>query len=298
MRTLLLTFVICYSISLDAQPVYNYLDNSSEWRYFSSDISTATYSWTTEYFDGDTIINGITYYKKYIIRKDSSLQTGDVTISQPIARPFIRENAELQFISTWGDGTEWVSEDFSLTIGDFFPWISCPIFSIDTVYLGTTALKRYAPETPPIQDVDAYVEGIGNTGPFCTTGIDGFSHHVCYSKANDTISFNPNIYNFPIPCNSFVNPLRTDIPTSLDQSLGQTSFKIYPNPARNNIIIQHRLKSPVEIRIYDISGTLRQQHHNVVSGKGLSIEGLAKGFYILGYYSDNSLIESAKLIKE
>lgn len=298
MRTLLLTFFICYAIFLSAQPVSNYLDYSSEWRYFTSESSTGTRIWTTVYFDGDTIINGFTYYKRYYIRKDSSLQTGNVNISGPVFRPYLRENSNQQFLGTWGDGYEWLEEDFSLMPGDTLPWISCPIFSIDTVYLGITPLKRYSPEFPPLPDVDSYVEGIGKTGPYCSTGIDGFSHHVCYIKGNDTISFNSTLYNFLIPCTSFVEPIRNDIPTTIVNPFDVSKLKIHPNPTANDFIIQHDLKSPVALRIYDISGIVQQQHSNVVSGQRLSIDGLPKGFYIVGCYSDERLIGSVKLIKE
>ena len=292
MKALFLSFFIACTIFLNAQP--NYLDNSSQWHTYGWAASYNEHTFITTYLDGDTIINGLTYYKEYTFRKDSSTLFG-VTISGPGITSYIRENSNQQFIRPDGFGNEWVVADFSLMIGDTLPLTGCPIFSIDTIYFGATPLKRYAEEFPPLQNIDNYyVEGIGKTAPFCEPGIDGYSYMVCYIKGNDTLQLNT----APFLCSSFLEPVRNNMPTNIVAPQDKSKLKIFPNPASDAIMIQHDFNHMVDVRIYDISGSERLHYDNVVSGQNLSIDKLAKGFYIVGHYSDNKLIGSTKLIKE
>lgn len=298
MKALFLSFFIFYSIFLGAQPISNYLDYSSEWRSLFSDFSSATDTYTTYYLDGDTILNGFTYYKQYRLNKYVYLQTGNELISGPFFESYIRENSNQQFVKTNDAGDVWIDSDFSLTIGDTLPWLSCPIFSIDTVYLGATPLKRYSTEFPPIQNADSYIEGIGKTGPFCSTGIDGFGYHVCYIKGNETILLNSAFANSTVLCGNFPVPVRNYLPTRVDDLIDESTFEIYPNPASNNFMISHDHNAPIDLRIYNISGSVLQQHYDVSSGQRISVEKLPKGFYIVGTFSNDQLIRSVKLIKE
>jgi len=95
-----------------------------------------------------------------------------------------------------------------------------------------------------------------------------------------------------------VKDIYNDVSTEVKDILPEHAVSIYPNPAINSFSIQHDLKSPVALKIYDVSGRLQLQQNNVISGQPIPIDKLNKGFYIVGYFLENEFIGSAKLVKE
>ena len=99
-----ITFVMAISLARSQTSYHNYLDCSSEWRYYQQGNSSAggNSSWfITKYFDGDTIINGLYYYRQ----KELWRKAGDTTGSYKgfagsgLGSYFIREDANANFIS-------------------------------------------------------------------------------------------------------------------------------------------------------------------------------------------------------
>src|ERR1035437_6901465 len=72
MKKILLTILLGLLVNSSFSQVtyFNYLDYSSEWRNYGSSFNGVYSSeeFSTTYFDGDTILSGKVYYKKYMLR--------------------------------------------------------------------------------------------------------------------------------------------------------------------------------------------------------------------------------------
>ena len=90
----------------------------------------------------------------------------------------------------------------------------------------------------------------------------------------------------------------TDFQTTFDKSQ-QSTFRVFPNPAKNSITIENILGDPIEkIEIFNITGQkLREvKVDNSNSKISSSIENLNSGIYLIKVYSNNNT-ETIKIIK-
>lgn len=74
--------------------------------------------------------------------------------------------------------------------------------------------------------------------------------------------------------------------TTTTTSLSQQPLKVYPNPAKQTVFLETNQSNPIQIRIYDIRGTLhRQQTVNQHAGKAaISVHDLHPGAYFISWY--------------
>ena len=77
---------------------------------------------------------------------------------------------------------------------------------------------------------------------------------------------------------------------------GNLSFRFYPNPADNNLII--RSEQPVDLTIIDGNGKIRITQNQISGLQLLNISALEKGVYIIRIYNrqSNALLQD-KLVK-
>lgn len=227
---------------IEAQTPYsNYIDYTSEWTTQSSGIYTdynGTYcgsfgsiyyiSYYTYYITGDTVVNGMAYFKMEYTLVDSifCLNGIDVpfittNISTHTSKP-IREDSLKRFYYLEYNGTEVNYVDFNYNIGSTVS--TCTISDIDTINFGGTPLKKYCCSCFESNGPYAFIiEGIGyGTGFFgfmgCSMGIESSVTSVSYRKQGIELDF------------SSVTPC-SDFPTNITPSKakGNTVY-IYPNP--------------------------------------------------------------------
>jgi hypothetical protein len=274
--------VVLFSIGVNAQTQYyddvtyfHYLDSTSEWYIKSYDWIGGVHSYRTEYFDGDTTINGIGYYKKYYVESNSLPDTVGRTFMR-----FVREDSNNIFYygNDWGSGfSEWPAFDFSpVALGDTLQGNYCFVTGIDTILLGSIPLWKYK-TNGVIPSNGGLVEGIGLAlaADLCMAPIEGGPALYCYRKGNDWTCFDPNadITDYP-------PALRLGDPTGLNE-LKPISIKLFPNPAQDYFIISTQGNyTKADVAIYSVQGILvNKQTVNIANGLRIGLEGLSKGLY-------------------
>ncbi len=78
--------------------------------------------------------------------------------------------------------------------------------------------------------------------------------------------------------------------------LQETSFKLYPNPATEDVVyIKSAANMPKDITIYDVFGEVVLQDY--ISTKALNISSLEAGVYILKVSENNKIITRKLVVK-
>lgn len=293
--TFLLLFLFTGLLAFAQKPYSHYLDYSSEWYLYQkgNDGFRETKTYRTEFIDGDTIIGGQSYFKRYIIRLDSIFPHNPPSspysqVSGPRYLYAMREDSSRQIFRR--DGLAFPDQplyEHGLQVGDsIFNTLNCLITLIDSVYLGSTSLKRWHP-TPGIWN-GKIVEGVGFTGPVCGGSFHATWNLVCYQKAGLWLNLDSTI-----SCNTFEKPIRRFV-TSLDSRTPE-SVKIFPNPASERIFIQFNTKALRIATVYNGLGKRLFSQTFAQTVNELPINTLQKGIYVI-QIRDNYRIQSYKFV--
>ncbi|MBW6482564.1 MAG: T9SS type A sorting domain-containing protein [Vicingaceae bacterium] len=268
---------------------FDYLDYTSEWRSYGGGWNEVYFieEYTTTYFDGDTTINGNTYYKRYVY-SNTNMYTSPTFNLYLTGPTFIREDNNKNFYEySVLTNTETVAFDNQLviagTLGSPYPELNanCSIILIDTIYLGTRPLKhiRGINYTPSGQ-----LEGVGTVGASCALAVEGSVNLVCYTKSGQNIQFNS------MDCNLFPTPLRTNLTTAIPEKLNNPEFYIYPNPNNGSFIIDVGNIENATIEIYNISGQLILKENFWKSNTPINLKENSKGIYFVKIETENKVI--------
>lgn len=286
----ILVFLLLSSIGLKSQVTYfNYLDYTAEWRVYGEGW-TGFYSFNsymTYYFDGDTLINGKSYYKQYITRVDSNFQSPLNVVYINGGPLFIREDSTQKFYQyDPNSNTEWISADWqqmlSLQVGDTFPLSNahCPVALIDSMALGSRYLKHYhdnSPFTP-----NGALEGVGFLTTICGNGVEASSYTACFKKQNISLQFSWQ------DCSSFPEPQRHNTLFTGDQGVKQ-NIELFPIPASGSFYVRCKTCKGGILDICDMRG------NRIISKKLLNDiepinEDLEDGIYFFRIISGKGVI--------
>ncbi|MES2515327.1 MAG: T9SS type A sorting domain-containing protein [Bacteroidota bacterium] len=294
MRKLILLLSVVFSVNtIHAQITYfNYLDYTSEWRYYSSGWNgwcCVDTDYTTTYFDGDTTINGQNYYKRFSVTVHNNLAPALSNVS------FVREDINGYFLSySPTSGTETIFFDNQLIansqIGNAFPYpgATCTVNDIDTVAFDFKQLKHlYGVNT---QLYTGSMEGIGVIGLACVTGVEGGGGLSCYTKQGNSLQFGT------ISCSSFPLPQKTSTVTAVSNHFIDRSITLYPNPASTILTISDKQNLFQAASIY-ITNALGQTVMSSSFSEQLNISQLPLGVYFLVLENDDTR-KAIKFIKE
>ena len=284
MKNIHLIFFLFFSLQLSAQVPYTAFDfQNSEWEeeayslWFSKNFSTLNTA-------GDTLVNGIPYYK---LRKkghhynyESHLQ--DIitdTIEYDYIVGLIRENEQkqIEFLDI-NHPDPLVLYDFNLQIGDttnVYDFgngntgnapVRAIVYGIDTVDICGTLRNQYQLFSFEmlVFDFIYLTEGIGsNYGLLPHLEIfESGGFHKCFSTLQCV-------------CNELI--VSTQSP-----DLSLTSLQVYPNPAQENFIIATAsLKKNTSIEIFNIFGQQILSETLTSNEKNVSCKGWEKGTYFL-----------------
>ena len=232
-----------------------------------------------------------------------------VGFSSDTSRFFLAEDTTGELWYKASDSTQDTSAvkimDMNLTVGDTFKIFNTyPV--VDSVYRKNgkkhirfdTLIRSSAFEK---SYHFAMIEGVG-------TNFFGVDYNV-YSSLTFMDTANPvlicqkksGILNYNNPIDSSTkncNIILTDLPSIVLNELG---FTIYPNPAKEELLIETENKLPIQqIELYDLSGR-RQQIWEGKSGENkyrLSLENLQTGLYFIVLRLKNGERITKKLLKE
>lgn len=285
----ILSLLIIIKTSNAQVTYFDYLDYTSEWRNYGEGWNGVYFieEYATTYFDGDTIINGSTYYKRYVYTNTNmyTYPTFNLYLTGPT---FIREDNDKKFYEySVSTNLETVFFDNQIVIasilGDPYPEFgsNCTISLIDTMYLGTRPLKqiRGLNYTPSGQ-----LEGVGTVGASCALGIEGGVNLVCYTKSGQNIQFNS------MNCNLFPTPIRTSFATAIPEKLNISEYKIYPNPNNGTFNIELTNFENSTFQIYSISGQLILQKSITQNTTQVDLSDHPKGMYFIKVETGNETI--------
>ncbi|HRP40387.1 MAG TPA: T9SS type A sorting domain-containing protein [Chitinophagales bacterium] len=282
-----LLLVILYSLLFlpqnnFAQPLYShFIDSTSQWLevygyaipytgYCNPNPYLANGRTYTEYsVSGDTIISGNHYFKLHVESNDSLFCQGGaviVTTSQG-NNGYIREDNTGKFYS-YSNGSDILFWDFNINIGDSLP--ECKVASIDSVWLGSTPLKRF---TCGCGSYYFIIEGVGSwrgllyNANLCSSGIEGDRSLVCYKKQNQILHVSQNY-----SCNFST--------VSQVENISANRISIYPNPTTDQLFIETNGMTVTEINIYNATGILVSQTRQPLDNY-IDISQLADGVYFI-----------------
>jgi hypothetical protein len=229
-----------------AQVTYhNYLDCSSEWRYYVQGNSSAgpyTNWFITKYFDGDTLINGIYYYRQKILGRIEGDTTGFASgfSGYGVSDYFIREDSNANFIGygfnfftgtntfdtlykfngikqlNIGDSLIKTNSHFGLPDFNSYNSDNATVLKIDSFTLGSRTLRAIFPmdssygvtgKVPTIYT--CIVEGIGATFPgffYSGAGDQSVLYMFYYKRQFNQLAFNLSPFTYSL--DSFPTPIR------------------------------------------------------------------------------------------
>ena len=298
----LLIIGLCMQLSF-SQTFNLYLDSTAVWNgqggYFDF------VSWHLLYYkhtiDGDTVIDGKTYYKihrtgiEIIIPESIPGDTDTVTINCYVGA--LREDSTKSFYMIFNyQTTEKLLYDFNLGIGDTLTQMSgitgcsqpITIENIDTVYLGSQPRKRFF-----LNNLFYFIEGIGASsglfGGLCQAIESGYSL-ICFSQDNNLL-----IVDSTLTCD-----IISDI-NYFDYKSQNLSFIAYPNPFTNSTIIEFKnsKKEKHTFTLYKTTGQLVRKIDNISTGKIIiDRRNLTNGLYFFQLRNEREIVGYGKLIIE
>lgn len=289
MKTVLIIALSLFLLqSIEAQ---HHLDQTSMWSYYRTEwqgpMTTTNYRTIT--IDGDSTIQGQTYFKRYIQGIDQVLMGGPTPTTTIVPKQFfdlIRDDAN--YFYTIRNGQDTAILDFTRTIGDslFLGGLCADSLSqVDTLLLGSTPLRKWSFYSYSILP---YIEGVGTTsnlvlGNHCIiTGSPPYDL-VCYEKQGEQLILNPNI-NCQV-YNSVMNA-----------GLENTEVKIYPNPTSGQLQIEYALSFEKSIEVLNMNGQLIFAKESNQEISTLDMTSYPKGAYFLRITSEKGVI-TKKVIK-
>lgn len=302
MKIALLTILLLFTVNQTFSQVtyFNYLNYTSEWRYYYSGWSGFYMSdeYSTIYFDGDTTINGEQYYKQYNLRILTDYNTPQGTSTTYLNGPyFVREDNTGKFY-TYDiiNGVDNITFDNQIIVNsqlnDPFPYpgATCNVESIEFINLGTTSLKHIGGSIQGSQR--GSLEGVGVIGLACATGIESGGGLQCYTRDGFNLQFGTmNCDSFPVPIHTAAIPSLSDI--------NKSEIAIFPNPTKGSITLQYGSNKNLDLQyeIIDLTGTLIITESINSINQIVDISTLVNGIYIFKIISKNGY-KHYKIIKE
>lgn len=283
----------------------NILDIGTIWYEFEEDegIWTANrHSYVKKQVIADTLIGSHQYYVLQNIHLDSVLnqmQGTIVSVSVSIDYTYWRDSAHKMYRYIPATGTDSLCYDFTRQVNDYMVpnYTNCLINYIDTIYIGSLALKRFRRDSvsDPFSDFYAtMIEGIGMLSslenPFVCGAIFEETRAICcYTNQYGTISFSQNYAWLPQMCGmSLVN----------ETQVNPISVIVYPNPSQSvfSILTDEVMKNGNAMLFNSLGDKVLEMP---IEGKETVIytSSLGKGVYLL-CISNLSGIASFKVLVE
>lgn len=269
----------------------NYLDSTATWYRFDIGVwnGNVTYYFRTIYFDGDTVIGGKTYFKQYELTVDSAILVnppGPTTVTTYGPRYFrsIREDSNKMFwaFNEWG-ATEYLSEDFSLGMGDTTLG-GCIITNVDSFWFNGAWRKKFLPDWPADY---TYAEGIGETRP-CGMIYEGAQQLCAFVMNNDT-------FKNDTTCSIAQYAAPRKVLTGISTLESKNAFELSPNPSSSFTELNTYLKGDLEI--YDVLGNKHCQFKVNAGRTRIDTSTFKTGLYFFVMHHTSGRVLTRSLLK-
>jgi hypothetical protein len=104
--------------------------------------------------------------------------------------------------------------------------------------------------------------------------------------------------NFASSCTAVSFPASPSCATSISEIQGPGNFKVYPNPAKSSITIDHTGDSEFYCSVINILGSEVMRKQLSSQNQKLDVSSLAPGVYYLGLGRDNKSMAYKKIVIE
>lgn len=288
MKNILITAIFLFLLqSIQAQ---HHLDQTSTWLYYRTvwqgPITSSYYRTIT--IDGDSIIQGQTYFKRFIQGQDVVLSGSPTPTITPVPKQFfdlVRDDANYFYTNINGQDT--VIMDFTRAVGDILSIDNTCLDSIgqiDTLFLGSTALRGWTFQNYGIK---SYIEGVGGQydlplGNHCILIGSSYSL-VCYEKQGEQLILDP-----AINCQVYNSIINKD--------LESTDISVYPNPTFGQVEIEGLSSQEKTIEVLNTNGQLIFAQESNQERSTLNMADYPKGAYFLRITSEKGTV-TKKIIK-
>jgi hypothetical protein len=247
---------------------------------------------TVYYLNGDTTVGAYTYRKLFEkgehnetwMAPPPSINCGNNYTFNNF-RALLREDSNKIFILE--SNTEELLFDFNLSIGDTLPTTYMVVTGIESVLIDDKYRTKFILDNDPSQFL---IEGIGHhkgfLEPIYLTMECGFRLE-CFSL-RDTLTY---------PFNSG----SCDFALSIREVEFDQSATIFPNPAKNKVIIRFSKAQKINtIKVFDIIGKSYEiEYENDAFGNiTLNLNKLSKGVYTILVVNNNYEQQSFRLLKD
>ena len=276
--------------SLNGQNYFPLVEDNKEWNVLQV-IYSPPYPWydTTYYtysykFEGDTLINNLTYLKVY--RYDTKV------LPDWYYYCAIREDQDKKvYVKVWD---EFLKYDFDVDVGDTVEIYDFDyphelfVESIDSVLVDDEYRRRIFLRYVDYSGfTESWIEGIGSNRGVMESGtagyVGGWTWFLCMHQDGELVYMNPN----------YTSCYMTNVSiTELDAS----SIKVYPNPASGILIIANLNNLTIEsITLFDYRGQSVRDFD--AKNNFIDLAGINAGIYLLRLSSQEGEIIKKILIK-
>jgi len=290
-------FLMLINSNISAQSYHPLIRPNTYWDVQFTDGSICDLSGGIQYFfQGDTIISGITYNKVYglgivAVNPGPYCPPYAIDTNQPLLYFFMREDTTEKKVYKIGlhDTVEDLYYDFSLEHGDTLKSNYAYMFgstyivdSVDWISLNNGELrKRFR-----LNNGEYYVESIGG-------GSKGFAQYINNTFGGASIQECVNENGVQLwyydPCFGTLG---------IEQHRNDLKFEISPNPFTTSAQINfNQTYKTIALEVYDIEGKLLLQNH-YTDCKQIELKrgNLSEGLYFLKITLDGNKVETRKIV--
>ena len=281
-----LYWLICFlapawAIAQDYVPLLSY-DNT--WKV---EITGWGVSHQTFFFEGDTVVENLTYHKLYYTTEG---------LEGTYFYAMMREDlAEQKVFVRYIDTPEELFYDFNLQVGEditIYPTgypVTGTVSAIGTEMVNGTLRKRI--DFTVDWFTDSWIVGVGSTlgltNPF-SKFPDFEPALTCFYEGNDLAWDNP------------TDMVTCDIQLEVDNAVQGTEVTIGPNPARTAFQVSFGAAyggKKVNIGLYTLTGELLLERNAMVRGAvQMQLPGIPDGVYVLRISPENSTVITRRLV--
>lgn len=300
MKTILIYFItVIMAVNfMNAQQSYKLVDPLNKWYEYGQYGGYGPYPLQNVhkkyFFNGDTLINSISYKKLYMDVKDTTFDIPPYFHSALIYRAAFRQDSLKVYFIMPNSSIEKLYCDFNLSVGDTLKYYynnqNILVSSVDSILYGSNYRRKYT-----LNNNYHFYEGIGNSLGLLrdfSLGIEGGVYLVCFQQNG----INQNVYDLygtPPPCG-----LNTDI---ADFNVYKDELNIYPNPFSEytTISIKETPDKYSLLVIYNIQGSIVKVITNIQANKVIiPRKNMTSGLYLVMLISTNNIIKYGKIIVE
>ncbi len=289
----LIAITLAVNVSYGQQP-YQMTDTSNKWfeygQYGGWGPNELQLVRLTYFFDGDTIINALSYKKLMHDRRDTIYYTPPfIQNSYGYSAAFRQDSLKVYFIMK-DSTTEKLYCDFDLSIGDtlkyYYNDTEYIVDSISSIPFGTGTRKRYI-----LNNGFSFYEGIGNALGLLrnfSIEIEGGVYLVCFEQSG--ITQYVSVIGANIECG-----LAT---TSINENVYSSDFTIFPNPFSTLTTFQtDKIFKGATLTVYNSYGQTVKQIKNI-NGQTITLhrDNLSSGLYFIRLTQDSKVITADKLV--